>query len=145
MLELCWMLSVQWVIFPRYKFSQMVLALAETFPIQKFTSPTSEKSYVSEIMYKAYMSKNIICQTFTMSTVFIVLHSCIVTTCTCISTGVYNNSRFSTVLNAIYFQCKQVDILVSKTRHCKCYIYHVASYNNHLQYSSTIWVVVFKG
>ena len=71
------------------------LVLAEIFPIQKFTSPTMEKSHLSDISYKAYMGKTIICRTFAMSTVIIGLYLCMVTTCTCVCTGVSITLRFS--------------------------------------------------
>ena len=41
------------------------------------------------------MGKTIICCTLTMSTVIIVLSSCMVITCMCICIGVSRNSRFS--------------------------------------------------
>ena len=41
------------------------------------------------------MGKTIICCTFAMSTIIIVLYSCMITTCTCICTGLSKNSRFS--------------------------------------------------
>ena len=41
----------------------------------------TEKSHVSKISYKAYMGKTVICCTLAMSTVIIVLYSCMVTTC----------------------------------------------------------------
>ena len=56
-------------------------------------SPTTEKSHVSNISYKAYMGKTAICRTLTMSTVIILLCLCIVTTCMCICRGVYNYIR----------------------------------------------------
>ena len=52
---------------------------------------------MSDISYKAYMGKAIICHTLTMSAIIIVLYSCMATTCTCICTGVSRNSRFSAV------------------------------------------------
>ena len=52
---------------------------------------------MSDIPYKAYMDKTVICHTLAMSSVIIVLCLCMVTTCTCICTGVSKNSRFSTV------------------------------------------------
>ena len=39
---------------------------------------------------------------------------------------------------------QQVDILISKNQALQI-LYHVASYNRHLQYSDTIWVVIFEG
>ena len=41
--------------------------------------------------------KTVICCRLPVSTVIIVLHSCVVITCTCIFTGVYKNSRSSAV------------------------------------------------
>ena len=70
------------------------LALAEIFPIQKFISPTTEKSYLSD-SYKVYMDKTVICHTLVMSTVIIVLYSCMITTFIC--AGVSKNSRSSAV------------------------------------------------
>ena len=40
-------------------------------------SPTTEKSHVSDISYKAYMSKTVICCTHVISTIIILLYSCI--------------------------------------------------------------------
>ena len=73
------------------------LGLAEIFPIKKFRSPTIEKSHMSNILYNTYMGKITICCTLAMSTVIIVLYSCMVTTWTCICTGVFKNSRFSAI------------------------------------------------
>ena len=39
------------------------LALAENFSIQKFTSHTTDKSDMSNILYKVYMGKTVICHT----------------------------------------------------------------------------------
>ena len=47
-------------------------------------SPTTEKSHMSNISYKVYMSKIIICHTLAMSTVIVILYSCMVTMCMCI-------------------------------------------------------------
>ena len=69
------------------------IALVEIFLIQKFMTPTTKKSHVSNISYKAYMGKTIICRTLAMSTVIIVLYLCMVTTCTYICTGVSKNSK----------------------------------------------------
>ena len=49
------------------------LALAQTFPISKFTCSTIKKSHMSNIKYKVYMDKTIICQTLTMT---IAIQSC---------------------------------------------------------------------
>ena len=49
-------------------------------------SPTTEKSHVSDISYKAYMGKIVICRTLAVSAM-----------CTCICTRVSKNSGFSTV------------------------------------------------
>ena len=61
-------------------------------------SPTIGKSPVSDISYKAYMGKIVICRTLAMS-IYHHLYSCMVTMCmcTCLCTGVSKNSRFSTV------------------------------------------------
>ena len=72
-------------------------SFSRNFPNLKFTSPTTEKSHVSDISYKGYMGKTIICRTLTMSIVIMVLYSCMVTTCTCICTRVSKNSRFFAV------------------------------------------------
>ena len=40
-------------------------------------SPTTEKSHMSDISYKAYMSKTVICCTLSISTIIILLYSCI--------------------------------------------------------------------
>ena len=86
------------VLYSRFFPQVQVLALAEIFLIQKFTSPsTTEKSHVSDILYKAYMGKTVICCTLAISTVIIILYLCMVITCTCICTGVCKNSRFSAV------------------------------------------------
>ena len=89
-------ITIQQVIFPRCKFCQMV-SFSFSSPTQKFTSPTTEKCYASDISYKAYMGKTIICRTLIISTVIIALYSCTVTTCICICTGVSENLRFSVV------------------------------------------------
>ena len=60
-------------------------------------SPTPEKSHVSDISYKAYMGKTVICRTLAISTIITVLYSCMVTMCMCICTGVSKKSRFSAV------------------------------------------------
>ena len=52
---------------------------------------------MSDISYKLYIGKTLICRTLAMSTIIIVLYSCMVTTYMCICTGVYKNSRLSTV------------------------------------------------
>ena len=54
-------------------------------------SATTEKSHMSDISYKAYMGKTVICRTLAISTVIIVVYLCIVTTCMCIFTGVPKN------------------------------------------------------
>ena len=46
-------------------------------------SPTTKESHVTDILYKAYMGKTIICRILTMSIVIIVLCLCMVTTCIC--------------------------------------------------------------
>ena len=43
------------------------------------------------------MGKTIICCTFAMSTIIIVLYLCMITTCTCICTGLSKNSRLFAV------------------------------------------------
>ena len=63
------------------------LALAEIFPIQKFTSFATEKSHVSDILYQAYMGKSVIYRTLAMS--IIDLYLCIVATCTYIYIYIY--------------------------------------------------------
>ena len=90
--------TVLLVSFPMCKFSRMVsyIALAEIFPIQKFTNPTTEKSHVSNISYKAYMDITISCIS-AMNTVIIDLHLCMVTMCKYICTGMSKNSRLSVV------------------------------------------------
>ena len=70
------------------------LALAEIFLIQKFMSPTTEKSHMSDILYKVQMDTTIIFCTPTMITVIILLYSCTITTCTCIiQESLHINSR----------------------------------------------------
>ena len=51
-------------------------------------SPTTEKSHMNDISYKAYMSKTVVCRTHAMSTIIIVLYLCMVTMYTYICTGV---------------------------------------------------------
>ena len=58
---------------------------------------TTEKSHMSDISYKAYMGKTVICCTLAMNTIIAVLYLCMVTTCTCICTGVSKNPIFSAV------------------------------------------------
>ena len=60
-------------------------------------SATTEKFHVIDISYKGYIGKIVICHTLAMTTVIIFLYSCMVTTCTCICTGVSKNSRFSAI------------------------------------------------
>ena len=62
------------------------LTLVEIFPIYKFMSPTTRKPHVSDISYKGYIGKTIICRTLIMSTIS-----------TCICTGVSKNSGLSAV------------------------------------------------
>ena len=69
-------------------------------------TPTAKKSHVSDISNKDYMGKTIICCTLTLSTVIIVLYSCMVTTYTCICTGVSKDSRFS-----IVYMCKEFSLV----------------------------------
>ena len=71
------------------------LTFSRNFPNLEIYKPYYGKSHVSDISYKAYMGKTIICHRLALSTIIIVLYSCMVTTCTCICTGVSINSRFS--------------------------------------------------
>ena len=87
----CWLVSLC-ANFPKW----WVIALAEIFLIQKFTNPTTEKSYVSNISYKAYMGITISCIS-AMNTIIIDLHLCMVTMCKYICTGVSKNYRLSVV------------------------------------------------
>ena len=74
------------------------LCFSRNFPDLEIHKPTIEKSHMSNISYKVYNGKIIICQTHVMSTVIIVVHSCMVTTCMCTCTGgVSKNLRSSTV------------------------------------------------
>ena len=80
--------------FPRCKFPKCyTLIFSRNYPIKKFMSPTTETSHMRDILYKVYMGKTIINHTLTMSTVIMVLYSCMVTTCTCICTTESKNSR----------------------------------------------------
>ena len=72
-------------------------SFSRNFPDLEIHEPTSEKSHVRDILYKAYMAKTVICCSLAMNTIIIVLYSCMVTTCTCICTEVSKNSRFSPV------------------------------------------------
>ena len=71
------MYTEQWVISLGADFhTWCVLDLAEIFLIQKFMSPTTEKSHVSDISYKAYMGKTIINLLYTRIE-YIIIQSCI--------------------------------------------------------------------
>ena len=84
--------------FPRCKFSWIVsFSFSRNFPDLEIHEPYCWKISRSDNSYKAYMGKTIICHTLAISTIIIVFYSCMVTTCTCICTGVSKNSRFSTV------------------------------------------------
>ena len=50
-----------------------ILTSAEIFPIYNFTSLTTEKSDMSDVSYKVYLGRTVICPTFAMCTVIIVL------------------------------------------------------------------------
>ena len=94
----CTNYTILWVIFPRCKFSQMMsFSFNRNFPDLEIQEVYFEKSHMSDIPYKAYMDKTVICHTLTMSIVILVLCLCMVTTCTCICIGVSKNSRFFTV------------------------------------------------
>ena len=74
------------------------LVLAEIFPIQKFTSFTTEKSYVSDTSHKVDMGKTVIFSTLAnYRTIIIVLFPCMVSICTCVCTRVSEKSSFSAV------------------------------------------------
>ena len=62
-------------------------------------SPNNEKSHVSNIWYKAYMGKTIICCTLTMSTIIIVLYLCMVTVYTCIGNVWWSEFGKSSVIH----------------------------------------------
>ena len=94
------MLAMYWITgyFPRLKFSWMAsFIFSRNFSNLKIHEPYYWKSHMSDILYKAYMGKTIICHTLSMSTVIIVLYSCMVTMCKCKCTGASKNSRLSTV------------------------------------------------
>ena len=80
--------------FPKW---QILYSFSRSFCYQKFTRPTTEKVHVSDISYKVDIGNTVVCRTLTLSTIIIDLYSCLVTMCTCICTGVFKNSRFSTV------------------------------------------------
>ena len=78
------------------------------FPDLEMQEPTTEKTHMSDISYKVYMGKTIICHTHAMSTI-IILHSCMVTrfTCTgCTCTGVSKNLQSFTV--SVHKECNLV-------------------------------------
>ena len=52
---------------------------------------------MSNISYKTYIGKTIICRTLSMSIIIMVLYSCMIATSMCICTEVSKNSRFSAV------------------------------------------------
>ena len=62
-----------------------------------FSDLEIHEPYYWIISHKWHFVQTVICHTLAMSTIIIVLYLCMVTTCTCICTGVSKNSRFSAV------------------------------------------------
>ena len=66
---------------------QCTINFSRNFPDLEFTNPTIEISHMSDISHTFYIVKLIICRTCVMSTVIMVFHSCMVTTCSCTGTS----------------------------------------------------------
>ena len=79
------LVTVKWVTSLGANFPEWwTLSFSRNFPDLEIHKPTNKKSHMSNILYKVYICKTVICHICAMSTIFIVFHSCMVTTCACV-------------------------------------------------------------